>query len=306
MKEILADKPLALNYFQEDATSQLLPNPPLLTSHQSGWRDIQLAYHRQPSWELPELDGSQHIIAVPIAPHPVGIEFVSEGRLQHIQYHPIDYANGCIEIFPAKLPYKLCWNQQVEFIHCYLEPTFLSGVAHETVDPTRVELVLELRKIDLLIYSICLALKTALEVNGAGSCIYAESLATALSVHLLRYYSTRKHNLREHESGLPKQKLKQAVDYINEHLSEDLSLTEIAAELRMSQYYFCRLFKQSTGMSPHKYLIQQRIEQAKQLLKQKELTVTDVALTCGFANQSHFAKYFRLYTGVTPNQFRKT
>jgi AraC family transcriptional regulator len=130
-------------------------------------------------------------------------------------------------------------------------------------------------------------------------------MATALSAHLLRYYSTRNHQFREYENGLSKQKLKQAIEYIQEHLGENLSLSEIANELGISQYYFCHLFKRSTGMSAHQYLIQQRIEQAKHLLKQPEQTITAIALDCGFANQSHFAKYFRQYTGVNPKQFRK-
>ena len=130
-------------------------------------------------------------------------------------------------------------------------------------------------------------------------------MATALSAHLLRHYATRKHTLQEYEDGLSKYRLQQAIDYINEHLGENLSLAAIAAELDMSQYYFCRLFKQSTGMTPHQYLIQQRVERAKQLLKQPEQTVTSIAIECGFANQSHFAKQFRQHTGVTPKQFRK-
>jgi len=95
------------------------------------------------------------------------------------------------------------------------------------------------------------------------------------------------------------------VEYIQSHLGEDLSLSDIANELGMSQYYFCHLFKRSTGISPHQFLIRQRVEQAKHLLKQPVQTVTTVALECGFANQSHFARCFRQYTGMNPNQFRK-
>ncbi|MBW4643233.1 MAG: AraC family transcriptional regulator [Goleter apudmare HA4340-LM2] len=113
------------------------------------------------------------------------------------------------------------------------------------------------------------------------------------------------HSFREHENGLPKQKLRQATEYIQVHLGEDLSLSEIANELGMSQYYFCHLFKRSTGMSPHQYLIQQRVERAKHLLEQPERTITAISLECGFANQSHFAKCFRKHTGMNPKQFRK-
>ncbi|MGV0025042.1 helix-turn-helix domain-containing protein [Phormidesmis priestleyi] len=286
---------------------QVLPNQPLLTSYQSDWRGIQLAHHRQPSLDLPEMANPQHIVIVPLGHQAVEGELVSEGRIHSISYREQDYANGCIQVFPADLPYKLhvtTASQVVEFVHCYLEPTFLAQIAHESVNPDRVELLLEVKRVDLLIHQIGLALKRNLEIDGVGSRFYTDSMATALSAHLLRHYATRNPLFREHDDGMSNQKLRQALEYIDAHLSENLSLSAIADELEMSQYYFCRLFKRSTGVAPHQYLIQQRIERAKQLLKQPQLTGTTVALKCGFSSQSHLAKHFRQRTGLTPNQFR--
>lgn len=284
---------------------EILPHLPLLTSDQAGWSGIQLAHHYQPAWELPEMAGSQHIVHIPYTSEPASVELVAEGHLQQIKFSPNEYADGCFGIIPASLSYKLCWDVDVEFVHCYLEPSFLARIAHETVHPDRVELTLEIKRVDLLIHQIGLALRANLALDGIGSRFYADSMATALSAHLLRHYATRKHHFREHEDGLSQYKLRQAIEYIQTHLGENLSLTAIADELGMSQYYFCRLFKQSIGLPPHQYLIQQRIERAKQLLKQPELTVTAVALECGFTNQSHFAKHFRQRTGITPKQFRQ-
>ena len=221
------------------------------------------------------------------------------------EYDPSDRTNGLFGILPADLAYRLCWNIDVEFLHCYIEPAFISHIAHESINPDRVELALELKKTDPLICQIGHALKADLEIDGVGSRFYADSMATALAAHLLRHYSTRNHHFQDHEDGLSKVKLKQAIEYINTHLSENLSLMAIAAELDMSQFYFCRLFKHSMGMTPHQYLIQQRIERAKQLLKQPKLTIASIAIKCGFANQSHLAKQFRQHTGLTPKQFRR-
>ncbi|MBD2463793.1 helix-turn-helix transcriptional regulator [Oscillatoria sp. FACHB-1407] len=297
--------PLDLDYFQEGATTPLLPNPPVLTSHNVGWNNIQLAFHRQPSWEIPEVSGSQHIIVLPGSSHVVDVEFISDGRLQYVQYHPHHSIHGAIEVFPANLPYSVCWSNQVEFTHCYLEPTFLNSIAHETVDPDRVELELELMKADQLIHHLILNLRTELENCETSDRIYIDSIATFLSAHLLRHYTTYQQVLKPYEDGLPKYKLRQAIEYINEHLSETISLTAIADELQMSKYYFCRLFKQSTGLAPYQYLIRQRIQRAKQLLLQSDRNVTDIALDCGFSNQSHLARHFRQFTGMSPQQFRK-
>lgn len=297
-------QPLLIDY--EDL-SKLRPNPPLLTSFQSSWSSIQLAHYRQPSIDLSEVSDPRHIVTIPLGHQGFDLEFFSEGRLQTISYGEEDFANS-FEVVPADLPYgirSIATVQTIEWVHCYLEPTFVAQIAHETVNPDHVELLLTLKKADALIHQMGLALKSSLEVDGMGSRFYVDSMATALAAHLLRHYSTRNHQLREYEDGLSKQKLRQAVEYIQAHLGENLSLSDIASKLGMSQYYFCHLFKRSTGISPHQYLIQQRVEQAKHLLKQPERTILSVAMECGFANQSHFAKCFRQCTGMSPNQFRK-
>ncbi|MCY7367966.1 MAG: helix-turn-helix transcriptional regulator [Chamaesiphon sp.] len=78
----------------------------------------------------------------------------------------------------------------------------------------------------------------------------------------------------------------------------------IVAKIISTALNFCRLFKRSMGMTPHAYLIQQRVERSKQLLKRGEGTLLDIAIDCGFANPSHFAKHFRRLTGISPKQFR--
>lgn len=296
-------QPLVIDYVDWPNT---LSNPPLLTSFQSGWSNIQLAHYRQSLMNFPEISASQHMVIVPLGPQTFDYEMTLEGCLQKVSYRGKDLANGCIQVMPAGLPHSFRSNSTIEWIHCYLEPTFLSQVSYESVNSDRVELLLTLKKADLLIYQIGLALKASLEVDGIGSRFYADSMATALAAHLLRHYSTCSHTFRDYQDGLSKQKLRQAVDYIQANLDEDLSLSEIANELGMSQYYFCRLFKRSTGVSPHQYLVQQRVAKAKHLLKQQERTITSVALECGFANQSHFAKCFHQCTGLNPKEFRKS
>jgi AraC family transcriptional regulator len=298
-------QPLMIDYVD---WPKFLPNPPRLTSFQSGWSSIQLAHYCQPSIDLPEVSDPRHMVIIALGHQTINLEFVCEGRLQTVSYREKDYASGCIEVVPADLSYRvrsISTVRAIEWIHCYLEPTFIAQIAYESVNHEGVELLLTRKNPDLLLHQIGLALKSSLEVDGVDSRFYADSMATAMAVHLLRHYSTCKHRFQEYEDGLSKQKLRQAVEYIQAHLAENLSLSAIANELGMSQYYFCHLFKRSTGVSPHQYLIRQRVERAKHLLGQRERTILDVATECGFANGSHFAKCFRQYTGMNPQQFRK-
>ena len=92
----------------------------------------------------------------------------------------------------------------------------------------------------------------------------------------------------------------QVIDYINNHLEQDLSLIELAAIAQMSPHYFSHLFKQSTGMTPHQYVIRCRVECAKELLLQRKLTIAEIAYKVGFANQSHLNRHFKRLLGVTP------
>ncbi len=105
-------------------------------------------------------------------------------------------------------------------------------------------------------------------------------------------------------TGLPPHKLQKVLDYIDANLSQELSLERLANQVGLTPYYFARLFKQSIGKSVHQYVIHRRVERAKQLLKQSELTIADVAVECGFANPSHLALHFKRIVGVSPKQFR--
>ncbi len=96
----------------------------------------------------------------------------------------------------------------------------------------------------------------------------------------------------------------QVLDYIDAHLGQNLKLENLAQLLDMSQFHFSRLFKQSMGLAPYQYLTQQRVERAKQLLKQTDQSIVDIALHCGFNSHSHLSKKFRQITGMTPKAYR--
>lgn len=115
----------------------------------------------------------------------------------------------------------------------------------------------------------------------------------------------QKHTNRGYIESLAGQKLWQVIDYINNHLDQNLSLAELAALVQISPHYFSHWFKQSTGISPHQYVIKCRVERAKQLLLQGEHTITEIALCVGFANQGHLNRHFKRFFGVNPKQMRQ-
>jgi len=126
-----------------------------------------------------------------------------------------------------------------------------------------------------------------------------------LAVHLLRQYSAIKPRLTVYNGGLPQRQLIQILEYIDANLHEDIKLADLAQLLGMSQFHFSHLFKQAMGIAPYQYLLQQRIERAKQLLKKSDRSIIEIALVCGFNSHSHLSKQFRQITGMTPKAYRQ-
>ncbi len=97
----------------------------------------------------------------------------------------------------------------------------------------------------------------------------------------------------------------QVIDYIEDYLGQPIELEQLAQVAGMSRFYFCRLFKQSVGLTPHQFVIRRRIERAKHLLRQSNLSIAEIAIACGFANQDHLTRYFKRLTSATPSVFRQ-
>lgn len=124
--------------------------------------------------------------------------------------------------------------------------------------------------------------------------------------HLVRHYCSKKIKFKEYSGGLAAIKLEQAIAYINDNLAAKIELEDIANELDISQYYFAHLFRNSMGISPYSYVIQQRVEKAKELLHNTQMPIAEIALACGFTSQSQMTMHFRKLTDTTPKKDRNS
>jgi AraC family transcriptional regulator len=106
--------------------------------------------------------------------------------------------------------------------------------------------------------------------------------------------------LRTYENGISHSRLQQVTDYIQSHLEQDLSLNELSTIAQMSPHYFSQLFKQSTGVTPHQFVIRARVERAKELLISRKWSIAEVAKMVGFVDQSHLHRHCKRLLGVTP------
>lgn len=215
------------------------------------------------------------------------------------------YRRGDMLITPANTPLFVRWEGDENCLQIQLPAAFLKQVAEETLGkngdcltlvPTFQSRQQQLESISTLL----LAEVQQRQPNG----LYLDSLANVLAVQLLRNYGTTSAQVPTYEGGLPTYQLNRVLDYIDAGLAGDIKLADLAGLLNMSPFHFGRMFKQSMGISPHQYVIQQRLERAKCLLKNSDRTIIDIALECGFNSHSHLSKQFRKVMGVTPRTFR--
>lgn len=296
---MLDKKPLLVEFGKEDTTERLLPRPPILSSLKAGWKNAYLEYHYQPSGEHPEACTSGHTIAV----------FTKVGDRNQAQrtvdgrYYKHSVKEGDIILVPAYVGHKSWWYGESEFILLGFDCDVFARAIDESGESERIQLIPQVATSDLLVLQMGLALKKVLE-NNTYDRLYVDAIANALAAHLIQYYSVRKPTLQEYSGGLSRRKLERAIDYIHANIDRDLGLQELANLVGMSPRYFAMLFKQSTGFSPHQYVIRTRIDLAKTLLKQGRISIADIAQNVGFANQSHLNLHFKRLVGVTPKQFQ--
>lgn len=139
----------------------------------------------------------------------------------------------------------------------------------------------------------------------AGSALLVQGIGQAIAVRLARNYVEFREQPREDHSALPAHKLKLIVQWMNEHVAEEFSLSQLARQAEMSEYHFNRLFKRAVGMPPSQYQIKLRLDLARQLLRETQRNVIDIANEVGYVNASHFARLFRKASGMTPSEYRR-
>ena len=289
---------LIVDFSQEKALSKFLPLQSFEKTYQTELPGQGLIYQGHPACEYKEHSLQQHGIVVHLKP-----EFNSLRSLgERVEVENVSV--GDMAIIPANVNH---W-QRIETKVCEamiltIDPQLLARFARETIKPERVELLPTFAQSDPLIYGIILNIKANLD-SGSYDRLYAESLYHALFHHLLKNYCTRHFKPIVYKEGLVPYKLKQVAELINDNLAEEITIEQMAATVDLSLSYFSRQFKLATGLTPHQYVMQQRFERAKQLLKDRKLSLSAVANECGFTHQSHMGKLFRQQLGVTPKQYR--
>jgi AraC family transcriptional regulator len=158
---------------------------------------------------------------------------------------------------------------------------------------------------DQAVWDTALKLKAEVGNSDPWSREYAKALSLVLMHELIRLERPMPAAARPRRGGLPVWQQKRVVEFIEEHLAEDVSLAALAELADLSLYHFARVFKQSFGAPPHRYHMIRRMDRARSLLQRPALSVTEIGIQIGFRETSSFTRAFRKFTGLTPTEYRR-
>jgi AraC family transcriptional regulator len=214
--------------------------------------------------------------------------------------------HGDIDIIPANTPSLWHFAERNSEIILSLIPELVDTVAEQLeFDPRRIEIRNRFQIRDPHLENIGWALKAELECGYPSGRLYLDSLAVAMAARLVTCHSSGSVEPNKQNGSLAGRRLKQVLSFIEDNLSRNISLGEIAAVAGLSVSHFKTLFRAAVGLPVHQYVIRRRIERAKILLSESNLPISQIALETGFAHQSHLAHHMRRVLGISPKAVRE-
>ena len=269
-------------------------------SNSHSWDNALVGQHWIPKGERPETTSDQHILW--LWRTSLSSEYVGRGgRFVRCCKGP-----GAITVTPVGPQPRLHSYTNAEAISCSLNADFIRNVSSEFDRRPSAEFFFRPNLQDAAIRRLITLLLEEVQAGAPSGRLYAESLTHAVAIRYLqlgeRVPETR---VRSRVSALPSYALKRVLERIEHSLQSEISLASLAGEAGYSRGHFLKMFRISTGTTPHQYVLERRIEHARSLLKRRDVKIIDIAAECGFASQAHLTQIFRTYVGVTPAKYRR-
>ena len=300
-QERLTGRPPALpgvEVMREGRAEPFLCAQPTLSSAATRWSGLALEDYLVPALVIPRHEHVENFVHV-VLRGSVKYEVSTRGKTLEFAASP-----GTAFILPRGTIDELTWRGPTHRIAVAIHPRLLVSALDETAHESDIELTQHWNLMDPHIMAVLLAMTTDLKEGSPAGRLYGEALCNALAVYLLNRYAVRRYAPVAYRGGLPVYRLRRVLDYIGDNLAEDLSLGQLAAVVGMSPHYFTELFKQSTGQTPHQYVLFQRIDRAMKSLNRIDRSITEAGVEAGFPNPSHFARVFRKRVGMSPSRFK--
>ncbi|OAF18602.1 helix-turn-helix domain-containing protein [Bradyrhizobium neotropicale] len=218
-----------------------------------------------------------------------------------------DVRAGTTYLYDLKRDPRYVIDKPFHSLFFYIPRSALDGISEQSGRPRVDELDCRtgVGHDDAIVRHIGASLQQGLRRPGEANQLFIDHMMLALTAHVAQTYGGLHRAAEPSRGGLAPWQVKRACDRLESDLGSTLSLQAIAAELGLSVSHFSRAFRVSTGLPPHQWLLQQRVKAAKQLMSVRDLPLSEIAISAGFANQSHFTRVFSAVVGVSPGAWRR-
>lgn len=277
-----------------------VPGRILLASDKLGWRHVALrAYHYHGQDVIVPAMRDFMLVGYQAGDTPMQRRF--EGRWSHDRLGP-----GAASLLTRAQKAHWTWSEPIDVTHVYLSGALVASVASEVMDchVSDVQLADVLRTDDPVMTAAMHAISEEARHQAMGGALYVESVARALSVHLLRRYASIRTRPLSPSGGLAPGQMRRIEDFIASNLGQSLDLSQMAAELGLTPCLFARQFKLSFGKPPYAHVIDRRLACARHMLATTTLPIKEIAASCGFTDQAHLTRLFSRSYDTTPAAFR--
>jgi AraC family transcriptional regulator len=269
-----------------------------MSSVGSRWDGIVLERHAHGPYSAPDHEYPTHYLCLHLGP-PAQFVWRSEGKSGRAITGP-----GAVAVVSRGTQAAVSFPEPVQRLVLKMEWWIFERALQEQSKGQTVELMNQWGVRDPQIEYILRALEAEMNAGFPSDPLFVESLITALAVHLGARYGVSRSAARMPRGGLTRKRLQRVLEHIAAHIESGSSLSDLAETAGVSPHYFAELFKQSTGLSPHQYVLRSRVGLARELLRDSRVTVFEAAIRTGFSDQSHFSKIFRRMVGVLPSEYR--
>jgi len=212
---------------------------------------------------------------------------------------------GVVIIIPEGSSSRWDIPKPVDVVQLYLPHATLKSVADESETATPTDLLERTAHPDPITSRLLLSAAGVVENNGALDTLFRHQLVDLLATRLLAAHTSSPTTFQPAMGGLSPKVLLRAIERLRSNSDADVSLDALASDAGLSRFHFCRAFKESTGLSPHAWLRQYRLEQAMNMLRNTDASIVSVAVEFGYASQTAFAAAFRRLTGEAPSDWRR-
>ncbi|WP_432734584.1 helix-turn-helix transcriptional regulator [Maridesulfovibrio sp. FT414] len=260
------------------------------------WQGVFVQRSRIAGFEMNEFSTPFHCFAL-LTDGPFSMEIV-KGRNRYL----VTTAPGQMYVRPAGFKISARSNQPREFVQLALDSSRLASAFSGEVQGGSMSFRPGIGIDDPRLKALIEAFAAEAEAGGPNGSLFVDSLATALAVHYISNYADNA-VLDESARKISPLQMERIVEYMDAHLGSNLTLEDLSHEIGMSKFYFSRLFKEETGVSPYQFYLSRRLDKARHLLDEGRKSITEIAHQLNFSDQSHFSRVFRKKYGINPKAY---